>query len=228
MKKNILFLRLCILMTLYSAGILGQSTKVGNWIAYIGNQKINSRWNFHNEIQYRNYNFIGEINQFLVRTGIGYNPSKNENLLLGYAFVQSHPYNPLPENNISTDEHRIFQQYINRARIKKMYVVNRIRFEERFFTNDFRTRGRYLFSLSNPIHKKEITRNTYYWSLYNEVFINTRSNYFDRDRCFVGGGYAINNNLRIETGFLIQFFPKSNQKQIMMTFLNNLPFHKTI
>lgn len=228
MKKTIWFIIHCLLITLLPTNTHAQQAKIGNWIAYIGNQKINGKWNFHNEIQYRNYNFIGEINQLLIRTGVGYALSKQDNLLLGYAYVESHPYNPLPEKNISIKEHRLFQQYIHRNRINKMYLVNRIRFEERFFKNDFKTRGRHFISLSNPIQKNEITRNTYYWSLYNEIFINNRSNYFDRDRLFVGGGYAINNNLRVETGFMIQFFSKYNQKQLMMTFLNSLPLHKTI
>ena len=228
MKKTIWFILHCLLITSPSTDTFAQQSKIGNWMAYIGNQKINDKWNFHNEMQYRNYNFIGETNQLLIRTGLGYALSKKDNLLIGYAFIESHPFNPLPEKNISTNEHRIFQQYIHRGLINKMYLVNRIRFEERFFKNDFKTRGRHFISLSNPIQKNEITRNTYYWSLYNELFINDRNKYFERDRLFVGGGYAFNNNIRVEAGFMIQFFSTSNQKQIMMTFLNNLPFHKSI
>ena len=37
-----------------------QDSNLGNWLIYIGNKKLNSKWNIHNEIQYRNYNAIGE------------------------------------------------------------------------------------------------------------------------------------------------------------------------
>ena len=50
-----------------------QDTEIGNWFVYFGNQKINSKFNWHNEVQYRNYNFAGDLQQLLLRTGIGYN-----------------------------------------------------------------------------------------------------------------------------------------------------------
>ena len=61
-----------------------QESETGNWMMYFGNQKLSDRWNWHNEIQYRNYNFAGDLEQLLFRTGIGYNLSaNNNNLLLG-------------------------------------------------------------------------------------------------------------------------------------------------
>jgi hypothetical protein len=50
---------------------LSQQSKVGNWFIYFGNQKINHKWNFWNEVQYRNYNFAGDLQQLLIRTGLG-------------------------------------------------------------------------------------------------------------------------------------------------------------
>ncbi len=38
-----------------------QSSKLGNWLIYVGSKKIDSRWNWHHEIQYRNYNAIGDL-----------------------------------------------------------------------------------------------------------------------------------------------------------------------
>ena len=45
-----------------------QKTDVGNWFIYFGNQKINDKWSFWNEVQYRNYNFAGDLEQFLIET----------------------------------------------------------------------------------------------------------------------------------------------------------------
>ena len=42
-----------------------QKNEVGNWFIYFGNQKINDKWNWHNEIQYRNFNPVGDIEQLL-------------------------------------------------------------------------------------------------------------------------------------------------------------------
>ena len=61
-----------------------QESNVGNWLIYIGNKKLDSNWNVHSEIQYRNYNAIGDLEQLLLRTGLGYtfNNGKN-NALIG-------------------------------------------------------------------------------------------------------------------------------------------------
>lgn len=61
-----------------------QDSNLGNWLIYIGNKKINQNWNIHNEVQYRNYNAIGDLEQLLLRTGLGYtfNEGKN-NFLIG-------------------------------------------------------------------------------------------------------------------------------------------------
>ncbi len=53
-----------------------QDSDLGNWLIYIGNKKLNSKWNIHNEVQYRNYNAIGDLEQLLIRTGVGYNLSE--------------------------------------------------------------------------------------------------------------------------------------------------------
>ena len=72
-----------------------QKSDTGNWFIYFGNQKINPKWNWHNEVQYRNYNFIGDTNQLLLRTGIGYNLTENNNnVLLGYGFINTQKYLP--------------------------------------------------------------------------------------------------------------------------------------
>lgn len=77
-----------------SFGLLAaQKSDVGNWLMLFGNEKINPKFNIHYEVQYRNYDFIGDLNQLLLRTGIGYNLSENNNnVLLGYAYVHSHNY----------------------------------------------------------------------------------------------------------------------------------------
>ena len=72
---------------------VSQESDFGNWLIYIGNKKLNSKWNIHNEVQYRNYDAVGDLEQLLLRTGIGYNLSENNhNLLLGYGYIFSENY----------------------------------------------------------------------------------------------------------------------------------------
>ena len=54
-----------------------QSSDFGNWLIYIGSKQLDSKWNIHNEVQYRNYDAVGDLEQLLLRTGVGYNLSEN-------------------------------------------------------------------------------------------------------------------------------------------------------
>lgn len=146
----------------------------------MGNQKINSKWNWWNEAQYRNFNFAGDLEQLLLRTGIGYNLTENNNnILLGYAFVHSTPYIAGTDNKTRLHEHRIYRKFIIRNSIGRIAVQHRYRVEERFFQNNFRTRFRYSTSINIPLNNKVIEQNTFYLSAYNEFFINAKSPVFD-------------------------------------------------
>ncbi len=227
MKRYCQYSIIFLILTTCSNNVYCQQSKIGNWIGYFGNQKISKKWNFHNEIQYRNYNLLGDINQILIRAGVGYDLSKNNNnLLLGYAFVQSQSYEIPPKKKQSTDENRLFQQFLHRNRFKKNYFAHRIRLEERFIGDLFKCRLRYLISLNRPINKKELIKRAIYLSSSNEIFLNDRGDTFDRNRLAIGMGYVINQYTRIETGFMIQFLPGNNQKQIQLSLINNVPFSK--
>lgn len=209
---------------IFSTAINAQKNDVGNWLMYIGNQKISKNIIWHNEVQYRNYNFIGDLQQLLLRTGIGYNLSENNNnLLLGYGFINSENYIGNTDNKSSSNEHRIYQQFITRQNFKRVYIQHRYRIEERFLPNDFKLRFRYFLSFNIPLNNKTMKEKTIYASVYNEIFLNGQSSIFDRNRLYGALGYVINKNLRVETGFMAQTLEHSNRNQFQLLFLNNLP-----
>jgi len=199
---------------------LSQNSDFGNWLIYIGNNKLNSKWNIHNEVQYRNYNAIGDLEQLLLRTGLGYtfNDGKN-NLLLGYGYILSENHISNSDNKVTINEHRIFQQFTSNQTIGSVRLGHRYRFEQRFVESDFKMRFRYFLSLNIPLSIKE--NNKYYLSAYNEIFLNTKTSIFDRNRMYGGIGYNINKNIRIEAGYMSQFFERSSRDQLnIITFVN--------
>lgn len=214
-----------MLVLLITANINAQKSDTGNWFLYFGNQKINNRWNWHNEVQYRNYNFAGDLEQLLVRSGIGYNLSENNNnVLLGYAYVHSEPYIAGTDDKLKTDEHRIFQQFITRQQFGRVNIQHRYRFEQRFIDENFKMRLRYFLSLNVPINKKVMEKNTIYASAYNEIFINTKPSNFDRNRIYGGFGYCFNKSLKMEMGVMSQILQNSSRTQFQIMFFNSLPF----
>jgi hypothetical protein len=214
-KKSVL---VAILLLPYIA--LSQNSDFGNWLIYIGNNKLNSKWNIHNEVQYRNYNIIGDLEQLLIRTGLGYtfNDKKN-NVLLGYGYILSENYISNSDNKATINEHRIFQQFTTSQTFGKVKLGHRYRFEQRFVESNFKMRFRYFLSLNIPINIME--NNKYYLSAYNEIFLNTKTSVFDRNRLYGGIGYNINTAIRIEVGYMNQFFDRSSKDQLnIITFVN--------
>ena len=56
---------------------------------------------------------------------------------------------------------------------------------------------------------------------YNELFLNTKSAVFDRNRVYGGFGYQINKNIRVEAGYMTQLFETSSRDQFnLITFVN--------
>jgi len=201
---------------------LSQDSNLGNWLIYIGNKKLNSKWNIHNEVQYRNYNAVGDLEQLLLRTGVGYNLSdNNDNILLGYGYILSENYIGESDDKSSVNEHRIFQQFTTKQKVGKVGLSHRYRFEQRFVEDDFKLRFRYFLGVKIPLQYKEEAKNPLYVSLYNEIFLNTKSSVFDRNRVFGGIGYTFSDNLRLELGYMNQFFETFGRDQInMIAFVN--------
>jgi len=161
----------------------------------------------------------------LIRTGIGYDLTENNNnVLLGYGFILSQPYvNGEKKENI---EHRIFQQYITKQKFGRFYLQHRYRLEERFLEDDFRMRFRYMLGVNIPITQKELLPKTLYASVYNEIFLHFNNPVFDRNRVYGALGYVINKNMRIEAGYMNQIQENRNRGQIQIGFYNNIPFTK--
>ena len=208
LKKKLLII--IFLINIFSVN--SQENGIGNWLIYFGNKDLNSTLNWHHEIQHRNYNLSGELEQLLIRTGLGYDVNKNNNILLGYGFIDSRN-RVIETNEISkVNEHRIYQQFISKQVIGKIKIQHRYRFEQRFIEDDFKLRYRYFLSLKIPLQK---TNKKYYISAYNELFVNaTGENTFDRNRIYGGLGYALNSNIKLELGYMNQIFNTSSRDQI--------------
>ncbi len=215
---------LVILLVSLPFSAFSQESDLGNWLLYFGNKNIGTKLNWHHEVQYRNYNAIGDLEQLLLRTGVGYNLSeKNNNLLLGYGFIRSENYLDASVDKQIVNEHRIYQQFINKHKVSRVYLQHRFRFEQRFIEDVFKMRFRYFLAFNIPITNPTMEAKTLYFSAYNEIFLNTEGDIFDRNRLYGGLGYKVNKTVRFELGYMNQFFSEGGRDQLNMVVFVNLP-----
>jgi hypothetical protein len=197
---------LCLAL-LFSVSFIAraQESNLGNWAMYFGNIPLNEKWNIHAETQYRNFNAVGDLEQFVLRGGIGYNIStNNHNVLAGYAHFWHEPYIAGTDDKRNFNEHRIWQQFIYRDRIGRVFLQHRYRFEQRFFEGNEQYRLRYFLSLNIPVTKKTMEKNAVYASVYNEIFVKLDAPFFDRNRFYLAAGYVLHPDLRLELGWMNQ------------------------
>lgn len=213
MKKLALLTSLCF-------GILTTQAQsdLGAWYMSFNTIDIGDRFQFQNDIQYRNFNALGDLEQLLLRGGIGINLSKNNNnLLLGYAFIRSGEIGTENEElETRINESRIYQQFLTNQRFGRFYFTHRYRVEERFLQDDIKFRFRYFLNLRVAINKKEMEKNTFYFSTYNEIFINGQNTMFDRNRLYGAFGFHFHDKYRVDLGVMSQIYQETYRTQMQL------------
>jgi hypothetical protein len=215
----------CLLFLICSIPtVWAQEEDFGKWLVYFGNQKINNKWLLQSDVQYRLNQTPEQKSQLLLRAGLGYNLTEaNNNILLGIAYIESN----LLEGDVtmpSTNEKRIYQQYLYKQKRNNLFITHRVRMEERFLADDFGLRSRYFLSLQKPLNGKLLNRRSIYASCFNEFFLDIKNQKFDRNRLYAGIGFGVSNDIRLETGYLIQAQKNSTRGQFQLIVYNNLSF----
>ena len=227
MKKICLITICCLTFILpFKSNAQFNDDKIGAWYMYFWNTNFNeSRWGLQGDVQYRNWNLIGDLEQLLLRGGVTYSPKNtNVKLTLGYANITTGAFG---DSNSTTSESRIYQEALLPQKIgNRIYLTHRFRYEQRFVDNqDFRTRYRYNLFVNVGLTNAEIKKGSLYLALYNEVFINGERQigdgnsvqYFDRNRLYTGFGYAVNDRLKVQFGTMRQKTNSWNKTQLQLS-----------
>jgi hypothetical protein len=165
------------------------------------------RWRWWGEIQMRYRDSGQELNQILVRPGIGYALTDRSTVFAGYAHVENYP----PGVN-SIGENRIWQQYQWSGPTPLGAFTSRSRLEERWQENGSDTGVRFRESLKFnwPFSFHPAAS----FVLADEVFVNltqtdwgppTAKQGFDQNRGFAGIGYRFTPIILMEVGYLNQY-----------------------
>lgn len=200
---------------------------LGAWYMYFYKAQFGkSSFGIQGDIQYRNWNLGGDLEQLLLRSGFTYRP-KNAKVLftLGYGHITTGAFG---SSNSTTMESRIYQEALFPTKLgKRFYFNHRLRYEQRFVDNqNFRTRYRYNLFLNVPLNNSEIVKNTVYIALYDELFINGERNIgngqdvqiFDRNRFYAAVGFAIKKNMKVQLGMMNQATNSWKKNQLQVSF----------
>lgn len=200
--------------------------ELGAWYMYFFNTSFKeSPWGVQGDIQYRNWDIVGDLEQLLLRGGITYEPKEADiKLTLGYGNITTGRYG---SDNSTVAESRIYQEALFPVQFgNRIYTNHRFRFEQRFVENqDFRIRYRYNLFLNIPLNKMVIEKETLYLALYNELFINgnrdigdgNKVEIFDRNRLYVALGYVLKKGIKVQLGAMRQTTDNLSKKQLQLS-----------
>lgn len=164
------------------------------------------RWSM--EVQPRSREEGEEMDQLLIRPGIGYAVTDHSSVWIGYTHVINFP---AAGDNIHED--RFWQQYMWKGQSPIGEFTSRSRFEQRWQTNGNETGGRFrqMFKLSWPL--------PFYQPVslvgWDEVFVNLNdTNWgarqgFDQNRGFAGFGYRVLPPVLVEIGYMNQYINRA-------------------
>ncbi len=226
MKRKIC---LIVVLVLCVTSVFAQveSGKTGAWYMYFFKHQFKeSQFGFQGDIQYRNWNVIGDLEQLLLRAGATYTPKEaNVLLTLGYGHITTGAFG---DSDDTVTESRIYQEVLLPQKVgNRVYLTHRFRYEQRFVEDqDFRTRYRYNLFLNLPFNKPTLEKQAIYAALYNELFINGQQDigngqevtFFDRNRTYLGLGYVLKPGQRIQLGWMNQKSNTVGKAQLQFSF----------
>ena len=220
-----------LLVTIFSLQPATAQTQVdegqtGAWYMYFWNHRFdNSEWGLQGDLQHRNWDGLGDLEQLLIRGGVTYSPRWGDaTFTLGVANITSGAFG---NSSATSSEDRVYQEALLPQRLGgRLYLRHRFRFEQRWVEDqDFRSRFRYALFMDIPLNKADLSQDAWYLSFYNELFLNGEKDIgdgrevetFDRNRTYGALGYSIRDNLRLQFGYMHQGSDDIDKGQLQLS-----------
>lgn len=200
--------------------------QTGAWYMYFFDSSPgNDGWGYQGDIQYRNWDLGGDLEQLLLRGGLTYTPQSRDILFtVGYGNITSGEFG---DGDDTSGENRIYQEAAFPQRLgSRVYLRHRFRYEQRWVDDqDFRTRYRYALFMNVPFNREDLQQGAVYLALYNELFINGERDIgggreveiFDRNRLYGAIGYSLQDSLRLQVGYMHQGTDDISKGQIQLS-----------
>jgi hypothetical protein len=193
------------------------------WGAIFYTAKLTDKWGLIGDIQWRSKDDMKEMSSFIIRPGVSYNFTKQLSASAGYAFI------PTDYTHDVVPEHRVWEQLIFAHKNEILGSTNtsfahRLRMEHRWVPthvtehdHDYlkSNRFRYFIRTITPLFSKELTANTFFLSLQNEVFLNLKGSNFDQNRAYLAAGYRFSKKFDGEMGYMHTSMSNNTTRSIL-------------
>lgn len=201
--------------------------KTGAWYTYAWTDAFEgTRFGWQGDVQHRNWDSGGDLEQLLVRAGGTWTPEGgNTRYTLGLAHIRSGAYGP---SSADSEELRLYQEaFIPQTLNQRFFLTHRWRLEQRWVEGqDQRNRLRYFLGLNYPLNQGTLGAGAVYLSLYNELFLNLERDigegrkvkYFDRNRAYAALGYSLSDRTRVQFGYMWQETDSIGKGQLQLNF----------
>jgi predicted porin len=231
MKKNKIMV-LAILFIL-NIGAYAQSPRTidnqtNAWYMYMGNHKLNDKWELHTLYHFRRTNLGQDWQQSLARVGLNYHVAPGLVASAGADWVVSYPYGKQPIS-YNTTEYTAWEAIFLRHQVGRLNFTHRYRLEQRFIEKDnydstaaewqktettYKDRFRYMLTVDIPLNHAKMQDKTWFLSANDELFIgmgrNQGKNLLEQNRIYAGIGYRFNKDCNLQLGYMNQKIIKAD------------------
>ena len=161
------------------------------------------RWGGYVELQTRSNELFNQFYYYETKGGISYDIANNYTALIGTGryYTGAMPVMNQPQ----VTEFRLWEQITVNNFLDRLKIEHRYRIEQRWLNGIYRNRFRYRLNLAVPLNHPKIQADTYFISVFDEVFLNNAAPHFERNRFSAAMGYQFDKSLSLQVGWLNQY-----------------------
>jgi len=206
MLKNAWLAVLIVCFITHSEIANAQNNKTGTWgigtIVLPGDSTHN--WGGYIELQTRSNEFFNQFYYYETKGGVSYDIAKNYTALIGTGRYITYDYNDL-DAPATVKEFRMWEQLTINNFLNRVKIEHRYRAEQRWLNGIYRNRFRYRINLVVPLNHKKVEAKTWFFSVFDEIFLNNKAPHFERNRFSAGLGYQFDKSLSVQAAYLDQY-----------------------
>jgi hypothetical protein len=203
--------RFLLLFLLWAPAAFAQQG-LGSWNIINAKIGINERWSAFVEPQLRSLSFYNQFHYYEIKGGLTFSLNSKFSFTAGVGSYNTYSEGGNFMKPFQQKEVRTWLQLVMKQDLERLKFEHRYRAEQRFTTKGYRNRYRYRLNVLLPINKPKVEPNTFFVSVWNEIFFTDTEPYFERNRFFVGGGYEFTEAFALQIGYLHQFDYKINDE----------------